>query len=406
MKVLWLTQFPYPNSNVHPAPWLSSLATELVKKDINLTILSYYSNLKQDEYYEKNGIKFIFLKVPKPKIDLLTLYKIRIKRISAFVKNNYEKYDLIHVHGSESQLESAILNIHIPTILSIQGIIFECYKILPATFSWKTKILWKLASIYEKRNLPKISHFVCRTHWDKKVIKTQNPSAIIYENWEMLRAEFFDELQFSDPRYILFMGGTNVLKGIEEVLLAFNQIKNKIPLKLLILGGGNKSSIENIIKNKKLSLSQADYDFWGPQDANGIKKAFAKSFCLLHPSYIDNSPNSVCEAQLAGLPVIATDVGGVSSLIEHNKTGILVNLDVQEISEAVLYLYNNRELHGNISNAGKILARERHSPEAIVDKTITIYNKLITENSVFKQIEQHKNNIEIQPVSGTDHFNI
>lgn len=382
MKVLWLTQFPYPNSNVHPAPWLSSLAAELVKKDIKLTILSYYSNLKKDEYFEKNGIEFIFLKTPKSKVDLLTLFKLRIKKISAFVKNNYQKYDLIHVHGSESQLESAILNIPIPAILSIQGIIFECYKILPASFSWKTKILWKLASFYEKKNLPKISHFLCRTHWDKKVIKNQNSSATIYENWEMLRSEFFDELQFSEPGYILFMGGTNVLKGIEEALMAFNSIKNKIPLKLLILGSGNKSSIENIIKNKKLSIHQTDYDFWGPQDANGIKKAFEKSLCLLHPSYIDNSPNSVCEAQLAGLPVIATNVGGVSSLIEHNKTGILVNLDVQEISEAVLCLYNNRELRSNISNAGKILAKERHSAETIVNKTLDIYNKLVTDYPV------------------------
>ena len=379
MKVLWLTQFPYPKSNIHPAPWLSSLAAELVKKDIKLTILSYYSHLEKDEYYEKNGIEFIFLKVPTSKVDLLTLFKLRIKKISSFVKNNYAKYDLIHVHGSESQLESAILNIPIPSILSMQGVIFEYYKNLPASFPWKTKILWKLASIYEKKNLRKINNFMCRTHWDKRVVRDQNSSATIYENWEMLRPEFFEEIQFSDPGYILFMGGTNVVKGIEEALLAFNHIKNKVPLKLLILGSGSRSSIDHIIKNKKLTIQETDYEFGGAQDANGIKKAFAKSFCLLHPSYIDNSPNSICEAQLAGFPVIVTNVGGVSSLIENNKTGILVSMSVDKMIEAVLSLYKNKELHKSISKSGKILARERHSPETIVDKTISIYKKLVEE---------------------------
>ena len=45
---------------------------------------------------------------------------------------------------------------------------------------------------------------------------------------------------------------------------------------------------------------------------------------FFHPSYIENSPNSVCEAQILGLPVIACNVGGLSTIISHNHSGILI----------------------------------------------------------------------------------
>lgn len=381
MKVLWLTQFPYPNSNTHPAPWLISLAKELVKNNIDLTILSYYSKIKADESYEKDGIKFIFLKTPVPKIDLLSLYQIRINKITKFVQANYKNYDIIHVHGSECQLESAILKVNAPSVLSVQGIIFEYYKHLPSRFSWKTKILWKLSSIYEKKNLKKVNNYICRTSWDKSSMKTNNPSAVIYENWELLRPEFYDGQQYAGSTHVLFMGGKNVVKGIDETLEAFVEIKNKTPLKLLILGSCNKQDIQEIINTKNLDLSEKDYEVWGSQEAEGIKKAFLKSFCLLHPSYIDNSPNSICEAQIAGLPVIASNVGGVSSLIEHKKTGLLTTLNVQDISTAVIDLYNNRELQEKMAKEARILAIERHSTSTIVNKTIEIYSSVISSFS-------------------------
>ena len=108
-------------------------------------------------------------------------------------------------------------------------------------------------------------------------------------------------------------------------------------------------------------------------------KAYDESYCLVHPTYIDNSPNSVCEAQLAGLPVIATDVGGVSSLIENLQTGLLIENKPKAIEIAVKKLYDDDLLREYISKESRWVARERHNPKIILSKTLSMYKELINE---------------------------
>ena len=66
------------------------------------------------------------------------------------------------------------------------------------------------------------------------------------------------------------------------------------------------------------------------------------SAVLIHPSHIDNSPNSVAEAMASGLPVIASNVGGIPSMIENGVTGLLVEpRNHRQLAEAVISLLHN-----------------------------------------------------------------
>jgi glycosyltransferase involved in cell wall biosynthesis len=103
------------------------------------------------------------------------------------------------------------------------------------------------------------------------------------------------------------------------------------------------------------------------------------SYLLLHTSLIDNSPNSVCEAQVAGLPVICTNVGGTSSLIQHGLTGMLSSLDPYDIAEKAQALLCNPELHATLKRESSTMARHRHDPQTIADRTMAIYRKVIAE---------------------------
>ena len=63
----------------------------------------------------------------------------------------------------------------------------------------------------------------------------------------------------------------------------------------------------------------------------------ARASLLVLPSFMDTSPNVVSEAQVAGLPVVATRVGGVPEMIEHRRTGLLVPAQsVGALSDAIL----------------------------------------------------------------------
>jgi len=97
----------------------------------------------------------------------------------------------------------------------------------------------------------------------------------------------------------------------------------------------------------------------------------------VHPSYIDNSPNSVCEAQLLGAAVVATSVGGVPSLIDDGQTGFLVHSGrPDEIAERIVALYRNKALLRKVGRQGREVAMKRHDRAKIVSDLMDVYGKL------------------------------
>lgn len=383
MKVLWLAPIPLiDDKDSHPAPWVITLAKYLVDSGIDLTIINYSPQLER-QMVKKNyhGIHLIYIKSPKLKLDVLTLYRIRINKMRNYLTSIIQDYDLLHIHGTEHQYEAMALKLNIPKVISIQGIMTEYIKILPKFGNYKIFIQWWLSSLYEKNYLPYYNYFSCRTHWDTNFVKKINPKSKVFTIWEMIRAEFFEDHFDLDSKKILFMGGKNPIKGLKELLKAFDCSLQTKGLKLIILGNCQRKDIENMISKYKFSHIDIDnVECRGMLGVQGMIQAYDESFCLVHPTYIDNSPNSVCEAQISGLPVIASDVGGVASLIDHQKTGLLINRSSQDIELAVSTLLDDDNLRKKLSKESRKTARHRHDPNEILKDTIMMYNDIISEN--------------------------
>ena len=94
----------------------------------------------------------------------------------------------------------------------------------------------------------------------------------------------------------------------------------------------------------------------------------------VHPSYIDNSPNSVCEAQILGLPVIASEVGGVPSLIEDGVDGILFpSGNAEALVEAICSLAEDAPRRASLGQRARKTALVRHDKETIVKELLQTY---------------------------------
>lgn len=381
MNVLWLAPIPFIDStDTHPAPWVMTLAKALVGQNINLTIINNNSNLHKDVVeIEYENIKIIYIKTPKLKLDFITLYQFKIYKVKKYLKQIVNDFDILHIHGTEHQYEAMSNGLKIPKVISIQGIMSEYIKYIPEG-KYKQLLEWNLSSFYESRYIPKNYYYSCRTKWDSAFIRSKNPQAKIYMIWEMIREEFFYD-HFSDKKEnILFVGGKNPIKGLKELLIAYNSSIQSMGLKLIVLGNCSIEDIQHIVNEEELyKLNIDNIDCRGMQDSLGMIKAYEESYCLVHPTYIDNSPNSVCEAQLSGLPVIATDVGGVSSLIENEQTGLLIQNDPTAISIAIEKLYEDDSLRGHISKEGRRVARARHNPKVILQETLVMYEEIIKD---------------------------
>jgi len=383
MRLLWLAPVHYdPSQDVHPAPWISSLARKLVdERGLSLTILNYEPRLPEEEIsFEKEGIRYVFLKTPVPKMDHIGFFRRRISILRAYMLKHQGEFDLIHVHGSEHQYEAAVVDVDLPHVLSMQGVIGECLKRLKDRWNY-THLSWWMSSQYERRYLPRLSDFICRTTFDSGFVNEVNPTAMIHENWEMIRPTFFQDLGSDSPDCLMYMGGTHPIKGIEHLLPAIDMVRKKHDIRLKILGKVDMSKIEEIFSEKQFAyLGMSDIDFLGFQDVDGVVNAMNESFAMVHTSLIDNSPNSVCEAQVAGLPVVSTNVGGISSLITHGETGLLSMLQPADIARQIFRLIDEPGLHAKLKAESRRVARSRHNAQVIVDQTIAIYEAILSRS--------------------------
>jgi glycosyltransferase involved in cell wall biosynthesis len=379
MNIVWISYYPFEPGE-HAAPWIVTLAEGVVNEGHSLTILTVSSKIREVKKMESpDGYQIIVIPYRGGILHLAGLFNTRINSLKRFIKCYEQEIDVIHVHGTEHQFASSLLRSHkrIPFIISVQGIITLYKKEMKRKLS-PVYLFWSISSFYEKNEIRNSENFFCRTHWDQGFVKNLNHRAQINIGWEIIRAEFFNYEHAFEGRDILFMGGKNFLKALDICLQTFDRITGRLNIAIHIVGGCEWKQIDEITKKYGLgNIHSQNVKLHGRMDAEEICALYKHCFCLYHPSLIDNSPNSVCEAQVAGLPVIATDVGGVSSLIVDGETGLLVNKnDVSQHEATLLDLFRKHDFQRSLSSNALRMARKRHDKDVIVGQTISTYKKL------------------------------
>jgi len=127
------------------------------------------------------------------------------------------------------------------------------------------------------------------------------------------------------------------------------------------------------VKSKELNIR-----YLGILDAQSLVYELMNSNVYIHPSYTDNSPNSLCEAQMLGLPVIASYVGGIPSLIEDNQNGMLVAVnDPYAVAAKILLLKSDFGFTSKIGKNASKTASLRHEKNKILKDILNCYSEIL-----------------------------
>ena len=156
---------------------------------------------------------------------------------------------------------------------------------------------------------------------------------------------------------LLWMRSFHKVYNPQMALEAFAAIKLEVPNAELVMAGVDKG-LEGPIKRsaEEMGLQNA-VRFPGFLEHESKVREFSAADIYLNTNRIDNMPVSVVEACSMGLPVVATDVGGLSRLITHRQNGLLVpDGDSNQMARAVIELMNNNDLAERLSRNGRILA--------------------------------------------------
>jgi len=176
-----------------------------------------------------------------------------------------------------------------------------------------------------------------------------------------------------DARVIVHVGRFVPLKNHALLIQAFALLEASIPLYLWLVGDGElRPAMEQLAQ--ELGVAHR-VRFWGiREDVPAILNA-ADIFTL--PSQHEGNPMSVMEAMAAGLPVVASRVGGIPELVEEGKTGLLVPPgEVHSLQQALLSLVRNPDLCLQMGRAARQRAVERFDIRQTVRQYEALYEQL------------------------------
>lgn len=415
MRVLWIGGFGLKSLNdnntsgYNGGGWLASLKKEIIKcSDVTLGIafckehcfqkvvqdnISYYVVPNYHKSRKDKYLDFIHIKdVTRDEIQW-SYYENQLKMVIDDFKP-----DVIEIFGSEFYFSlAARVSKHIPTVLHFQGILsLYIYIFLPPGISKWQYIMsgkglrgkynnfqylayWQRSAYREKAVLKAVPHVIGRTDWDKQAIAVLNPNAKYHYGGEILRDVFYENKERTIPSKITISSTISfpTYKGYDVILKVANILKNELHLDFVwnVYGNINPDFME---KQVGLRHEGVDVRLCGVASPTQLRDALLESTMYFHPSYTENSPNSVCEAQILGVPVVASRVGGTDSLVEHGKTGFLYPVtDPYIAAYYIMYLVDNPDVNIAIGKAAKQVATARHDKKKIVNELMETYQEMI-----------------------------
>lgn len=409
MRILWLSVTPSlfnPHSNGHNGGgWIASLE-QIARQnnEIELGVAFYFpdSSFK----YHNEGVTYYPI-MPEKSSLVGKIFKKNDKNsnVAKYLKIIEDfKPDLIQIFGSENDYGLLCKHTDKPVVIHMQGCLPPYHNALMPVGMKRSDFLFKkgLSLGYrfiglrsekafrknaerEIETIQSCKYFMGRTDWDRSLIDLFNPGATYFHCEEALRDSFITSekrWKYSNEKRktIISVISRPWYKGCDLILKTADLIKRftDIDFEWKVYGIPEMKFFESVygIKAKDVNVRPM-----GTATKEELVEAICSASCYVHTSYIDNSPNSICEAQILGVPVIATNVGGISSIVENGKDGILFPANAPYTAASLIKnITSNKALAEELSKQAIAKATERHNPESIGNRLFEIYRYIIQEN--------------------------
>lgn len=416
MRVLWISNIIFPelcNKISIPAPvvggWMQACAKALLDKNGKLTlgVVSFY-NGNNIQIFRDSEIQYYL--VP----EHTTISKVYDKRTEDYLKQVCTDFqpDLVHIHGSEYGHSLAMVKAcnNINMIVSIQGLVSVYKNYYYGGLSGRDilshitlrDILRQDSLFDQKRRMAKrgemelellksVNHVIGRTSWDQSCAWAINPKAHYHFCNETLRDGFYQhawELKSCVRHRIFLSQGQYPIKGMHQVVKALPLILREYPDTEVYVAGNNfysniplykKNGYANYIEKlmDKMGVTEK-FHFLGQLNEENMIGQYLKAHVFICPSAIENSPNSVGEAQLLGTPVVASYVGGTMDMVENGVSGFLYRFEeISLMAEQVCNLFANDNICQDISLAERQVARGRHNKNTNALTMLQIYKEVL-----------------------------
>ncbi|HUB79586.1 MAG TPA: glycosyltransferase family 4 protein [Bryobacteraceae bacterium] len=170
--------------------------------------------------------------------------------------------------------------------------------------------------------------------------------------------------------FALYVGRLSPEKGIATLLAAWRRLA--IPMPLKIAGDGPLASTV-----AAAAAGDSRIEWLGALAPDRVAACMKRAYLLVFPSiWYEGLPLTIIEAQASGLPVVASRIGSLVELIDHESTGLhFLSGDAQDLARSLTWAWSNRGQVGEMGLRARRLYRERYTPESNYRQLMDIYNR-------------------------------
>lgn len=416
IRVLWTSNITLPavaaELRLEPTPfggWLTLMTERLARHpgfEVGVAMRSEVTDLKR---VDKGGIAFFAM--PQLRFDKFDVAQDDCERVlSEFAP------DIVHVEGGEMRYARRFLSTwQGPRLLSMQGVLngYAAYELgrLPIWAMlnpFRPRLCLTAFALlaqrwihfaprlkHERALMASANHIIGRTLWDRAQAKALAPDAAYHHCSRILRDPFY--ARSWDPqtceRYSIFVGnGASPRKGVHIVVQALALLMRDFPGITLYIAGQDPSTLRwQSVKRyvgypvylnfliRRLGL-QDRVRYTGVLNAEAMAERMVRSHVCLMASIIENSPNTLGEAMLVGVPTVSSYAGGAPSMADDEVEALFYRAD----DPAMLALQIRRILEdpvlaNRLSKAAKSRALVTHDPDTNLACLIDAYRTIMIE---------------------------
>jgi len=420
VKILWLVNILMPKAaqllGQQPhlgGGWLTG-QLDVLESTIHKITVCCTGRVKADRWIEVDGITYVV--VPAEPEALRERFSEIIKQISP---------DVIHIHGTELSHTLAMLESckEIPIVVSIQGLVSVYAKHfmdgLPKRYRQisllhhmlrghqdgsirKHQIAFEQYGETEIASIALAKNIIGRTAWDEYHTKRYQPNVRYFKVNENLRAGFYDVPLWSLAtcrRHSIFVSQASYpIKGMHQLLKALPKLVKKYPDLEVFIGGnpprfygkGFKNRVNGWKYEYTMLLRRLErrghlagrMHFVGPLEEKEMIRYYRQSHVFVSPSCMENSSNSIGEAMLLGMPVVASAVGGTISILKNETEGLLYDFhDIEGLADCIDHIFSDDALAERLGSAAHLRARITHDRQRNTDDLLAVYKTIMSRQS-------------------------
>lgn len=418
MNVLWYVNIVMPAAaqamgikQPNVGGWLTGAEQALRGTDVKLSIMTVTNLVREEKTIQSDRTCYLLLPPKNTEMHFADV----IRRIQP---------DVVHIFGTEYSYNTQLVHIcrqlGVKHVVSLQGIMYQYAKHyddgLPDRFKRVNPAVKLMRKLYyadsialEKQRfvrqgeleiaaLKEAGAVIGRTEWDRKSALSVNPELLYYHVNENLRDAFYTgecwQYLRCAPHTIFVSQAFYPIKGFHMLLKAMPALIRRYPDLRVTVGGQTPYTLHNplldkavdyffeyqhYIKQKIKEYALQPYiHYTGSLNAEQMKQQYLLCNVFLSCATIENSPNSVGEAMMLGVPIVASNVGGTSSMLTDGVDGVLYDFfDTQAMIDAISALFDHPELAQRMAQNARRHAQLTHDREKNTDALIGAYRYIL-----------------------------